>query len=44
MPDLIEKLITNKKKVIMYPVNEDDYTDTGQWEEYKKVIKKFNIF
>lgn len=44
MPNLIEKLINNKKKVIMYPVNEDDYTDTGQWEEYKNVIKKFNIF
>lgn len=40
MTDLIKSLIKNKKKVITYPVNENDYIDIGQWEEYKKAIEK----
>ena len=40
MTDLIKELIRNKKKVLMYPVNESDYIDIGQWEEYKKSIIK----
>jgi hypothetical protein len=28
----------------MYPVNESDYVDIGQWEEYKKAIKKLQLF
>lgn len=44
MTDLIETLIKNNKKVVTYPVNENDYIDIGQWEEYKKSIEKLRIF
>lgn len=40
MTDLIKSLIENNKKVIIYPINENDYIDIGQWEEYKKAIEK----
>ena len=43
MDDLINNLIKNNKKVIIYPVNENDYIDIGQWEEYKKAIDKLKI-
>ncbi|MFA5276261.1 MAG: sugar phosphate nucleotidyltransferase [Candidatus Omnitrophota bacterium] len=43
MTDLIEKLIKNKKAVITYPVNESDYIDIGQWEEYKNAIEKIKL-
>lgn len=44
MTDLIKSLIKNNKKVAMYPVNENDYIDIGQWEEYKKAIEKLQLF
>lgn len=44
MTDLIRKLIKSDRKVFMYPVNENDYMDIGQWEEYKKVVEKLQIF
>jgi dTDP-glucose pyrophosphorylase len=40
MTDLIQNLTNNGEKVITYPVNENDYIDIGQWEEYKKSISK----
>ncbi len=43
MTDLIDKLIKDKIKVLMYPVNENDYIDIGQWEEYKKSINKLQL-
>lgn len=43
MTDLIKILIKHKKKVITYPVNENDYIDIGQWEEYKKAIGKLQF-
>jgi NDP-sugar pyrophosphorylase family protein len=43
MTDLIRCIIKNNKKVFMYPVNESDYIDIGQWEEYKETIKKLQI-
>lgn len=43
MTDLINALIKASKTVITYPVNENDYTDIGQWEEYKKVIDKLQF-
>ncbi len=36
MTDLISMLIKQKDKVLTYPVNENEYIDIGQWEEYKK--------
>lgn len=44
MTDLVKILIKNSKKVVMYPVNENDYSDVGQWEEYQKAIQKLQIF
>ena len=43
MTDLIEKLIKNKKTVLSYPVNESDYIDIGQWEEYKSATEKIQL-
>ena len=42
MTDVVKTLIENNKKVMMYPINERDYADIGQWEEYKQVLSKFN--
>lgn len=41
MTDLISELISQSKKVLVYPVNSSDYTDIGQWDEYQKTIGKF---
>jgi NDP-sugar pyrophosphorylase family protein len=41
MPNLIHMLIENDHKVLAYPINENDYLDTGQWDEYKKTLKIF---
>ncbi len=43
MTDLIRTLIENSKKVITYPVNENDYIDIGQWGEYKKAVEKLQF-
>lgn len=40
MNELIAKLIEHRKKIVTYPVNENDYIDIGQWEEYKKSMDK----
>ena len=44
MTDLIKILIIEKRKVVIYPVNENDYIDIGQWDEYKKTVNKLNFF
>jgi dTDP-glucose pyrophosphorylase/predicted transcriptional regulator len=41
MNTLIETLLENNRKVITFPLNESCYLDIGEWEEYKKTIKKF---
>ncbi|MFH2060661.1 MAG: sugar phosphate nucleotidyltransferase [Pseudomonadota bacterium] len=41
MTDLIEALMKDNKKVATYPVNENDYIDIGQWDEYRKAVKLF---
>lgn len=41
MTDLIDALMKDGKKVCTYPVNEDDYIDIGQWDEYRKAVKQF---
>jgi len=43
MTHLMEALIKDGKKVITYPVNENEYSDIGQWEEYRKVINDMKI-
>ncbi len=41
MPDLIEELVNNNKTVFTYPVNEKEYIDIGQWEEYRNALDQF---
>ena len=41
MTDLIAEIIHKQGKVFMYPVNEKEYVDIGQWEEYQKVMDTF---
>ena len=38
MPSLIQRLIDKKHKVVLYPINEGDYIDIGQWDEFKKAL------
>lgn len=38
---LIEDLKNGDKKVGVFPVDDDDWIDIGQWAEYKKAIDKF---
>lgn len=38
---LIEDLKSKGKKVGVFPVDDDDWIDIGQWAEYKKAIEKF---
>lgn len=42
MTDLIKALLRNNEMVGTYPVNESDYIDIGQWEEYKKSLQKLS--
>ena len=37
--ELIEKAITKKYKIGVYPISENAWIDVGQWEEYQKAIK-----
>ncbi|HNB08426.1 MAG TPA: sugar phosphate nucleotidyltransferase [bacterium] len=43
MTDLIDRLLLDKRKVMTYPVTENDYIDIGQWDEYKKAVEKLKI-
>lgn len=42
MTDLIAALMQDGKPVYTYPVNENDYIDIGQWEEYRSAIQKLD--
>ena len=43
MTHLMEALIADEKKVVTYIVNEKDYIDIGQWEEYRKALSLMDI-
>lgn len=43
MPSLIERLLASGKRVLTYPINENDYIDVGQWDEYKKTLEKLTF-
>lgn len=43
MNELITQILDAKRSVGVYPVSENAYADIGQWEEYKKTIKKFSV-
>jgi len=38
MTHLIEALMADGKKVSTYPINENEYIDVGQWDEYRKAV------
>lgn len=38
MTNLMEDLINDGKRVVTYPVNEKDYIDIGQWDEYRRAV------
>lgn len=40
MTHLMETLIKMGKRVVTYPVNENEYIDIGQWEEYRKAVSQ----
>lgn len=40
---LMEILMEKGLNVMTYPVNENDYIDIGQWEEYMSASEKFNF-
>ena len=43
MTDLIQKLLDNGEPVFTYPVNEGEYIDIGQWEEYKNALDRLEV-
>ncbi|MEW5743970.1 MAG: nucleotidyltransferase family protein [Nitrospirota bacterium] len=43
MTDLMTCLLKHHKKVVTYPVNENEYVDIGQWEEYRRAVDKLHI-
>lgn len=43
MPSLIQRLIDEGRKVVLYPINEGDYIDIGQWDEFKKALLKMGM-
>ncbi|MDD2714817.1 MAG: sugar phosphate nucleotidyltransferase [Candidatus Wallbacteria bacterium] len=43
MNQFISILLKNDERVFTYPVNENDYLDLGEWEEYKRATEKLNL-
>ncbi len=42
MTDLIKKVKILKKRIGVYPIDEESWTDIGQWNEYKLAVEKLN--
>jgi len=40
MNHFMEKIKANGGKIGVYPISENEWTDTGEWAEYKKAIEK----
>lgn len=40
--DLIDQLKKKKRRVGVFPIDNDSWIDIGQWEEYRNAIKRFN--
>jgi NDP-sugar pyrophosphorylase family protein len=40
LTDLISVLLKQNLKVGVYPINDDQWIDVGQWEEYKNAVSK----
>lgn len=43
MTHLMEALMQDGKRVVTYPVNENEYIDIGQWEEYRKAVNQMSM-
>lgn len=43
MTHLIETVIAAGEKVATYPVNESNYVDIGQWDEYRRVVAAMRV-
>jgi NDP-sugar pyrophosphorylase family protein len=43
MTNLIESLLRAGKTVLTYPVNNKDYIDIGQWDEYQKNVNALMV-
>lgn len=43
MTHLIEKVMSLGKIVSTYPVNESEYIDVGQWDEYHKAVSQLSV-
>ena len=41
MTTFIKDLVSEKRKIGIYPILEEDWVDIGQWPEYQKAIKLF---
>jgi dTDP-glucose pyrophosphorylase len=41
MTDLISSLKINGKRIGVYPISENAWLDTGEWEEYRNTVKYF---
>lgn len=41
--DLIAKLKQNKARIGVFPISEKSWIDIGQWEEYRKTVKKVDL-
>ena len=37
---LIKKLLKLKKKICIFPIKEDEWKDTGNWNDYFKTLQK----
>jgi dTDP-glucose pyrophosphorylase len=43
MTDLIELAKSKGNRIGVYPINDDEWLDVGQWDEYKKTIQKLSL-
>lgn len=41
MTNLIDNLLSKKKKISVYPILDSNWTDVGEWQEYEKASNKF---
>jgi dTDP-glucose pyrophosphorylase len=39
--DLIEAVKSNGGRISVFPINEGSWLDTGEWQEYRKVLSRF---
>ncbi len=40
---LIERVRENGGRVGVFPISENSWLDTGEWQEYKKTLERFKI-